>query len=172
MNDLEIEIKPSEREQLDFIQSEFSPNDFLLYHHQRHRVQEEGKGVFLIAWHHDNPVGHFLLRWEGPDEDISGKYPYPTPYLEAGGTKVEFRRKGIATRLIQRAEELAIQKGYKKIGLSVGSTDNPEARRLYEKLEYVDWGKGELESSWDFKSADGKTGRESEICIYMFKELK
>jgi predicted GNAT family acetyltransferase len=38
---------------------------------------------------------------------------------------------------------LAKEKGCTHIGLAVGSMDNPEAKRLYQKLGYADWGYGE-----------------------------
>ena len=172
MDELEIEIRPSEENQLDFLEAEFSPNDLSRHHHQRHDVQKSGNGVYLIAWYNAKPIGHFLLEWAGPGEDPSGGYPYPTPYLGAGETLTEYRRKGVATQLIQKAEELVKEKGFLRIGLAVGSTDNPDAKRLYEKLNYIDWGKGEFEASWEYKSKDGKYGKESEVCVYMFKNLE
>jgi GNAT superfamily N-acetyltransferase len=171
MDELQVEIKPAKKEELDLLQSEFSPTNLSMNHHKRFEIQENGKGVYLIAWHNNKPIGHFLLRFDGPEKDTSNDYPYPTPYLEAGGTRSPYRRQGVATRMIEKAEDIASQKGFDKIGLAVGSTDNPDAKRLYEKLDYADWGKGEFEVSWDYKSIDGKTGTESEICIYMFKNL-
>lgn len=168
---ISIKIRPAEKSQLDFLQSEFSPHTLSRYHHERHAVQEKGEGIYLIAWHNDVPVGHFLLRWNGPEKDTSGKYPYPTPYLEVGLTKEAYRRKGVATQLIKEAERLAKEKGFKKIGMAVGSTDNPDARRLYEKLGYEDWGKGEFTASWEYIDKKGNKGTESEVCIYLFKNL-
>jgi GNAT superfamily N-acetyltransferase len=174
MDEVEIEIRPSEEDQLDFLEAEFSPHDLSKHHHQRHAVQKSGHGVYFIAWHNAEPIGHFLLEWAGPGPggDPTGEYPYPTPYLGAGQTVTEYRRKGVATRLIQKAEELAKEHGFSRIGLAVGSTDNPDAKRLYEKLGYIAWGKGEFEASWEYTSKDGKIGRESEVCIYMFKHLE
>lgn len=134
-------------------------------------MQAEGKGSYLIAWHGDEPVGHFVLRWDGPETDITERYPYPTPYLEAGQTRGEFRRKGIATRLIRACESIAVERGYRSIGLAVGSSDNPDARRLYEALGYRDWGRGDFLVSWRYRDAEGNEGVESELCIYMFKSL-
>ena len=56
-----------------------------------------------------------------------------------------------------------------RIGLAVGGTDNPAARRLYERLGYVAWDGGEFTISWDYEALDGRKGTESEVCIYMFK---
>ena len=38
--------------------------------------------MYLIAWHKGEPVGHFLLRWEGLDTETSEHNLYPTPYLK------------------------------------------------------------------------------------------
>lgn len=170
---LELEIRPAEEDQLDFLEAEFSPHDGSKHHHQRHSVQKSGNGIYLIAWHNENPVGHFLLEWAGPGPggDPTGEYPYPTPYLGGGQTVKEYRRKGVATRLIETAENLVTVRGLNRIGLAVGSTDNPDARRLYEKLNYADWGKGEFEACWEYIAKDGARGTECEVCIYMFKEL-
>lgn len=139
MEEFDIEIKNSQVKELDFLHSEFSPNNLVRYHHKRHEIQKNGEGVYLIAWHEDKPIGHFLLRFKGPEKDTSGKYPFPTPYLEAGSTRSEYRKKGVATKLIQQAEKIVLNRGINRIGLAVGSSDNPNARRLYEKLGYFDW---------------------------------
>src|SRR5260370_25963470 len=92
-------------------------------------------------------------------------------YLGAGATRAAYRRKGVATALIREAERVARAKGCTQIGLLVGSTDNPEAKRLYEHLEYVDWGRGEFLISWEYIDTHGNRGTESEMVTYMHKRL-
>ncbi len=118
-------------------------------------------------------MGHFLLRWSGPDDARVMSYVNVklSAYLSSGGTRVAFRRKGVATTLIREAERLAKAKGCVPIGLQVGSTDNPDAKRLYEHLGFVDWGYGDFLISWDYIDLDGNTGTESEIVTYMYKSL-
>lgn len=169
--DLALTIRCASPDEINRLQAVFSPNDFAMHHHARYAVQAAGKGVYLIAWHEDEPVGHFLLRWEGPESDASGCYPYPTPYLEAGHTRIGYRRRGVATQLIAAAESIARERGDRAIGLAVGQSDNPEARRLYETLGYRDWGQGDLLVSWNSRDAAGNEGIESEMCIYMFMGL-
>ena len=171
--EFKIEIKPSEEPQLDLLEQEFSPDTLSKHHYKRYEVQKRGEGVYLIAWHDRTPVGHFLLRWSGPGDAHVRRYVDVThsAYLEAGGTRVEYRRKGVATALIREAERLAQEKGCTQIGLEVGSTDNPDAKRLYEKLGYVDWGQGEFPISWEYIDRNGNQGTESEIVTYMHKLL-
>jgi GNAT superfamily N-acetyltransferase len=47
-----------------------------------------------------------------------------------------FRRKGYATRLLQKLDDEAVREGAERIGLSV-VTDNPEALALYTKVGYT-----------------------------------
>ena len=168
-----ITIKPAEDSQLDLLEKEFSPDNLSKSHYKRYDVQKRGVGVYLIAWHDHTPVGHFLLRWSGPHDAHVMKYIDVTQsaYLEAGATRVVYRRKGVATALIQEAERLAKEKGCTKIGLNVGSTDNPEAKRLYEHLGYVDWGRGEFLISWEYIDTHGNQGTESEVVTYLHKRL-
>ena len=168
-----ITIKPAEESQLDVLEHEFSPDTLSKHHYKRYEVQKQGEGVYLIAWHGHTPVGHFLLRWSGPHDAQVMRYIDVThsACLEAGATRGEYRRKGVATALIREAERLAKEKGCTQIGLEVGSTDNPDAKRLYEHLGYVDWGQGDFTISWEYIDRDGNTGTESEIVTYMHKSL-
>src|SRR5713226_593040 len=168
-----ITIKPAEASQLDVLEHEFSPGSLSKHHYKRYEVQKRGEGVYLIAWHDHIPVGHFLLRWSGPDDACVMHYVEVTQsaFLEAGGTRVEYRRKGVATALIREAERVAKEYGCSRIGLNVGSTDNPDAKRLYEHLGYVDWGQGEFLMSWEYIDRSGTQRTASEVVIYMHKLL-
>ena len=168
-----ITIKPAEESQLEVLEHEFSPETLSKHHYKRYEVQKQGEGVYLITWHEHIPVGHFLLWWSGPDDGrvMSCVNVTQSAYLEAGGTRVTYRKKGVATALIREAERLAREKGCTQIGLEVGSTDNPDAKRLYEHLGYVDWGHGDFLISWEYIDRNSNTGTESEIVTYMHKPL-
>lgn len=168
---LSIDIKVAEESQLDFLVTQFSP-DNPLFQYNRYEVQKKGEGLYLIAWHSKTPAGHFLLRWSGPKDaavtrfvDIASR-----SYLEAGHTNEEFRRKGVATAIIQEAERISKERGCTHIGLEVG-IENREAKQLYEKLGYQDWGQGEFTISWEYTDKNGNIGIETEIVIYMQKIL-
>jgi ribosomal protein S18 acetylase RimI-like enzyme len=114
-----------------------------------------------------------LLRWSGPDDARVRQYSDvgQGAFLEAGATGVAYRRRGVATALIREAERLAKEHGCTRIGLSVGSTDNPDAKRLYETLGYADWGHGDFLIRWEYLDQDGNRGTESEIVTYLHKVL-
>jgi hypothetical protein len=99
------------------------------------------------------------LRWAKVQQKISGTF------RSAEGVK------GIATALIREAERLAKAQGCTQIGLEVGSTDNPDAERLYEHLGYVDWGQEEFLISWEYVDRHSNTRTDSEIVTYMHKPL-
>ena len=168
-----FDITPAEASHLDVLEHTFDPDTLSRDHYKRYEVQKQGEGVYLIAWHEHTPVGHFLLRWSGPDDARVMNYidVKHSAYLEAGATRAAYRRKGVATALIREAERVARAKGCTQIGLEVGSTDNPEAKRLYEHLGYVDWGRGEFLISWEYIDKHGNQGTESEVVIYMHKHL-
>jgi len=113
------------------------------------------------------------VRWSGPDDAHVMNYVdvANSAFLEAGATSVAYRRKGVATALIRETERVARTKGCRQIGLSVGSTDNPEEKRLYEHLGYVDWGRGEFLISWEYIDTHGNQGTESEVVTYLHKRL-
>ena len=46
--------------------------------------------------------------------------------------------RGIGTALLRAGEATACELGYRRVALGVG-LDNPDARRLYERLGYADW---------------------------------
>lgn len=167
-----LEIKEAEESQLDFLVTQFSPGN-PMFQYNRYAIQKSGEGLYLIAWHNNTPAGHFLLRWSGPNDDPVTKLVDIThsAFLEAGLTKDEYRRQGVATAIILEAERLAKNKGCTCIGLEVG-VSNSEAKRLYEKLGYEDWGHGEFLISWEYNDKNGNKGRETEVVIYMQKKLK
>lgn len=168
-----FEIKPAEASHLEVLEHEFDPDTLSKPHSRRYEVQKREEGVYLIAWHEHTPIGHFLLRWSGPDDAQVRNSVEVThrAFLEAGATHMAYRRKGVATAFIREAERLAKEHGCTHIGLHVGSTDNPDAKRLYEHLGYSDWGQGEFLISWEDVDRNGKTRIDSEIVIYMHKPL-
>lgn len=168
-----FEIKPAEASDLDALEHTFDPDTLSKSHYKRYEVQEQGEGVYLIAWHEHIPIGHFLLRWSGPQDARVSKYldVTKTAYLEAGATHRAYQRRGVATTLIREAERLAKEHRCTQIGLEVGNTDNPDAKRLYEHLGYVDWGHGEFLISWEYIDSNGNTRIDSEIVTYMHKRL-
>ncbi len=55
--------------------------------------------------------------------------------------------RGIGTALVHACEATARERGHDVLILGVG-LDNPDAKRLYERLGYVDWGRGPVVTRW------------------------
>lgn len=171
-HDFDLVVKPAEEHQLDFLEEVFSPGNLTKPQYRRYDVQRNGEGVYLIAWHKNRPIGHFLLRWSGPQDARVTQYIDVThsAFLEGGLTKDDYRKKGVATAIIREAERISRERGCTHIGLEVSSKDNPEARRLYENLGFIDWGYGEFQINWEYHDMNGTRIR-SDIVIFMQKPL-
>src|SRR6476646_8363744 len=90
------------------------------------------RSTYLIAWEDDRPVGHAHVAWQETHLAI--------PEIQDVYVVPDQRRRGIATLLTHSAEDTARSRGWTSISLSVSKDGNPEARRLYERLGYVDAG--------------------------------
>lgn len=94
--------------------------------------QAEEGSTYLVAWDGDQPVGHAHIAWNGTHLGL--------PELQDVFVSPEHRRRGIATQLTHAAEEEVLARGWSSFSLSVSQEGNPEARRLYEKVGFVDSG--------------------------------
>lgn len=98
------------------------------------RLDESGgdRSTYMIAWEGDRPVGHAHLAWQKTHLEI--------PEIQDVYVVPDRRRRGIATLLTRAAEEEARSRGWTSISLSVSREGNPEAKRLYDQLGYIDAG--------------------------------
>ena len=91
---------------------------------------------FFVAWLQDKPVGHALVRWLGPREEIV-KRNYPDcPEIYRLKVLEEFRSQGIATAIIKKCENEALKRQYLIIGLGTYLNINSK-NNLYIRLGYV-----------------------------------
>jgi GNAT superfamily N-acetyltransferase len=98
----------------------------------RLREPAEDGSTYLIAWDGDEPVGHAHIAWDGTHLAL--------PEIQDVFVVPEQRRRGIATELTRAAEDEARNRGWDSISLSVSQDGNPQARRLYKQLGYLDAG--------------------------------
>ncbi|MDQ5913472.1 MAG: hypothetical protein QG623_90 [Patescibacteria group bacterium] len=141
------------------------------FHINRFNNQEKGVSEYLIAWKENIPVGHLNLILVGSDEEYVKSRINTCPELNAIGTyPPEMRSKGIGRKLIEEAERICKEKGFKQVGLAV-DTSNTKAKELYERLGYQDSGIGEFDSVWFEDQDDGTKEKVIDHCIYMIKEL-
>jgi GNAT superfamily N-acetyltransferase len=100
--------------------------------------QQRGGGVLLVAWLEGRPAGEVFLEFEPATEPEVRRQLPGVPRLDHLEVLGPLWGQGIGTALIGAAEDSARQLGHQRIALGVG-LDNPKARRLYERLGYVDW---------------------------------
>lgn len=115
---------------------ELTPND-LAYVDSRlplNRLDQQAEegSTYLVAWEDGQPVGHAHVAWEGTHLGV--------PEIQDVYVLPERRSRGIATLLSVAAEQEARGRGWQSISLSVSKDGNPAARRLYERLGYLDAG--------------------------------
>jgi hypothetical protein len=60
--------------------------------------------------------------------------------------------------------------GHRRLAMGVG-VDNPDARRLYLRLGYADWGHGTVEASWQEHDQTGHPVTVSETIHMLVRNL-
>jgi GNAT superfamily N-acetyltransferase len=132
--------------------------------------QRRGGGLLLVAWLDDRPVGDVFLDCGPADEPEVRRHLPGVPRLDHLEVPGPFQGRGIGTALIRAAEDHARQLGHGRIALGVG-VGNANARRLYERLGYADWGHGTVVGTWVEHPDDGPPVMLSEVCDMLVKPL-
>ncbi|WP_322506995.1 GNAT family N-acetyltransferase [Anaerolinea sp.] len=161
-----IQIRPAGAGDISLLERLF-PQGSAEKHVRRLVRQQNGSAVYLIAFLAEMPVGHLLLKLDrARDEAVRAN----CPDLEDLFVHEEYRQQGIATQLLLHAEDLARQRGYAEIGLAVG-LDNPDARRLYERLGYREAGFGAYRVHGMYVDEQGALCTWEEECVYLVKNI-
>lgn len=87
----------------------------------------------LVAELKGEIIGYLVLML-GVKDSSTG---YPHAWIFDLFVKEEYRRKGVAKKLLKIAEDIAARSGYRYIGLTVTSENTP-AVNLYTKLGYLE----------------------------------
>jgi len=138
---------------------------------ERLAMQGRGEAVYLLAVQDDIPVGRLLLQWGGAKDVPSGEgVATDAPAIEDLFVLKEHRNRKVVSRLLESAERLAAERGYKQIGLSFG-TEDTAARDLYEKHGYVDTGVPPYTVGGKYTDAEGKEQEWTEEVVYLVHPL-
>lgn len=135
-------------------------------HQIRLDQQERGEAVYLMAGLDGVPVGHLLLKW--PESSASAFPSWPT--LSDIAVHPMRQSRGIGSQLMEHAERLVAQHGYRRVGLSV-ALDNVRARALYERRGYRDSGLGTHDERWPYLDAQLQERWQEETCMRLVKSL-
>jgi len=163
-----VDIRPLSADELPLVE-----RTLLRYpgkHQERLEAQARGECLYLIAWREGDPVGHLNLRLGG--RKLSERA------TRIGAAQIEDlrvdernRRRGVATRLMQRAEAEADERGFGALGLGV-DVDNRPARALYAKEGYEESGFGRFAVSYPYLDEQGVERQAHETCTYLIKRLR
>src|SRR4029453_11916210 len=132
--------------------------------------QGAGRGVLLGAWRDGWPVGDVFLSLGPADEPEVRRHLPGVPTLVHLEVLGPLQRRGIGPALGRAGEAAARRLGHDRIALGVG-LDNPGARRLYERLGYIDWGHGHTITSWRERRPDSAPVTVTETIDMLVKRL-
>jgi GNAT superfamily N-acetyltransferase len=133
--------------------------------------QDLGNGELFVAWADATPVGDVYLWRERSAEPAVAQHLGWTPTIQHLEVAAPWRRRGIGTALLHAAQEHAAELGYARVCLGAGVT-NPAARRIYERLGYVDWGHGLVDVVGEQTGPDGTLVPTSETCHWLVRSLQ
>jgi GNAT superfamily N-acetyltransferase len=170
VSQLVVDVRPAIRGDVSALEKHlpFGPPD---KHTDRFVRQENGQVIYLVAWHNGVSIGHALLKWQGAEEDrVATVLQGTCPDVEDLFVAESSRSQGVGRRLLDAAERLVREHGFKCIGLGVG-VDNPRARALYERLGYRDAGLGLLHEHGEYVDSSGCKQSWDETCVYLTKSV-
>jgi GNAT superfamily N-acetyltransferase len=132
--------------------------------------QRAGGGVLLLAWLEGRPVGDVYLQLDPGTEPEVRRHLPGVPLLIHLETLGPYQRRGIGTALIHAGEDTARRLGHRRLAMGVG-VDNHDARRLYQRLGYTDWGHGTVDTSWEEHDQTGHPVTVSETIHMLVRDL-
>jgi GNAT superfamily N-acetyltransferase len=126
-------IRPAVEQDLPQLMALKHSSDPSLFMH-RFKQMSRDEGAYIVAEENGRVYAHVFL-------DYYGRQEFPQyPDIVDLFVSQEKQGIGLGTELIVVCEEIAKQKGFNLIGLSVNPTMNARARRLYERLGYFPTG--------------------------------
>ncbi|MBC8552535.1 MAG: GNAT family N-acetyltransferase [Candidatus Brocadiales bacterium] len=165
-----LTIRQIEKSDLGKIDSTFK-SEFGRTHADDLHDQSLSNISFFVAWMHDNPVGHALVRWSGPrEETVKKDYP-DCPEIYRLNVLEEFREQGIATAIIKRCENEALKRECKLIGLGTDPNISPKDN-LYKRSGYESSTVGSYIDTYKTGSEDGTVATISKEAQFLIKSLR
>lgn len=163
---VKLRVEPCSESDLEHLLSQDLTLHVAAHHRERFALQRSGVASYLLAWRGPQNVGRATIYNESKYEPVRAAHPGAA---EINALEAEPRRQGIGTAIITAAELVAARQGRASMGLAV-EPSNPGARRLYERLGYVLWGRGEVVDEWVESGTHGKFVHQNP-CDYLIKPL-
>lgn len=128
-----------------------------------------GQGTSLIARSNGSVVGIVTLRWISNNPSFA---EHDTPLVHQIAVDPSRRRQGVATALMDAAEELAAARDHHALGITVGLFDAyGPAQRLYARRGYLPDGRGVCRHHTPLQLGDRVT-IDHDLMLWLTKELK
>lgn len=139
------------------------------YYHMRMRERAEGKCVALTAEYQGRPAGALYVYWAENEGPFKGKgYPVIVDF----SVLEKYQRKGIGTRLMDTAEQIAAQRA-DTVCLGVGLCGAyGSAQRMYVKRGYIPDGSGVWYQNKPCIQYETVCTIDDDLILYMSKRLK
>ncbi|GAB3917745.1 hypothetical protein GCM10011575_41730 [Microlunatus endophyticus] len=163
---MELRVEPCSELDLERLLSQDLVPHVAAHHRERFALQGAGAATYLLAWRGHQNVGRATIYNESKYRPVRVTYPATA---EINALEAYPQRQGIGTALIAAAESRAAHRRFPSIGLAV-EPSNPDARRLYERLGYVLWGRGRVVDEWVEPRDDGDLVHR-DPCDYLIKSL-
>jgi ribosomal protein S18 acetylase RimI-like enzyme len=132
--DLQITIRYATYQDLPALEWE---GEFAHFRHvfaEAYRLKELGEVIIWIAELIDFGIlGQLFIQLYGPHQLQSNSNRYA--YIYGFRVRPLYRGNGIGSRLLRKAEDDLVERGFERITLNV-ARDNNSARRLYERFGY------------------------------------
>jgi ribosomal protein S18 acetylase RimI-like enzyme len=138
-------------------------------HIWRYGIQDTNRGVYLVAWEKEKPVGLLVLIYDGVGVEGSTNLIIGCADIKYLYVHDDSRRQGIAEALINEAIDHSLKRGYKMIGLLVDKK-NIIAKNLYQKLGFKNSDHGDYPGT-NIEIVDGKEVRTKVIAEYWHKDI-
>jgi GNAT superfamily N-acetyltransferase len=127
----------------------------------------EGRGATLLAVVQDELAGYITIRWQSENPVFAKE---GIPLIHHLAVFPEYRRRGIATRLMDEAERLIATRA-QKAGITVGIFDEyGPAQRLYAQRGYIPDGRGLCKGHRPLRQGEACT-LDHDLILWLTKDL-
>jgi GNAT superfamily N-acetyltransferase len=128
-----------------------------------------GGGTSFLALLDDEAAGIVTIRWRS---DYAGFRDLGIPLVHQIAVAGAFRRHGIATALMDAAEDCARERGITALGITVGLFDEyGPAQRMYAQRGYIPDGRGACRGQHPLTQGTPVT-MDHDLIIWLTKDLR
>ncbi len=136
--------------------------------HEHFSEHAEGQAETFLAWVRGHLAGYLTIRWQSHNPRFSQQN---IPLIHHLGVFPQFQRRGIASRLMDAAEQLIALRAT-QAGITVGLFDEyGPAQRLYAKRGYLPDGRGACQGQRPLKQGETVT-IDHDLMLWLTKDLK